>query len=515
LNSFRSNLGIKQIIVSKSKLKIIMGKTRLVFLFGCFQGLVFFPALSNTMPWSDDWGYIYFVNDNNRNIFHDAMAAGRPILGFVDQFAYQNTFIVNNLVILQLLSLIALLFLQLAIYSKSMDSGFGQHVSLLVSLAFILMPGIQGYVYFLSCFPYSWACLFGYLSYGLINSKTRYRASVGFIFFVVSFLIYPAGAMFYFLGYFFEFISRFKQESNFRSNLTHLLRIFSKMTLCSAAGVLIARIVRSIYGIDQAARIEVINSLESLVDKAVWTTTRLFVSEFRVFSVASPSPSRAAIEVFVLFLLFVIFILRPTSGLTWNRALNFSLLLIIPLLGALPNLLILENQFEFRTLTPTFAMSLVLWAFCLDQILNRFLKSDPLRKKISSRDIKKVMSFVCGLLLIVIVSHVQRDSTKLWITPSLNRDAITLESLRNLNAKDKNSICMVIPEQLYVPQNKLGVYSMRSDLVSSWVPEPYMKQQLMKFNLNDDRKITVVTDKESCDPSGVLIDYSDLLGRNL
>jgi hypothetical protein len=80
---------------------------------------------------------------------------------------------------------------------------------------------------------------------------------------------------------------------------------------------------------------------------------------------------------------------------------------------------------------------------------------------------------------------------------------------------DKNSICIVIPEQLYVPQSKLGVYSMQSDLVSSWVPEPYMRQQLMKLNFNDDRKITVVKDKESCDPSGVLIDYSDLLGRSL
>jgi hypothetical protein len=37
----------------------------------------------------------------------------------------------------------------------------------------------------------------------------------------------------------------------------------------------------------------------------------------------------------------------------------------------------------------------------------------------------------------------------------------------------------------------------------------------MKLNLNDDRKITVVKDKESCEPLGVLIDYSDLLGRSL
>ena len=515
MTNVRYKMGIKPMIALKPKIRIVTRRTLLVFYFACFQVFVFFPALSNPIPWSDDWGYIHFVNDSSRNILHDAMAAGRPILGFVDQFAYQNAFVTSNLVVLQLLSLIALLLLQLAIYSKLIKSGFGQQISLFVSLAFILIPGIQGYVYFLSCFPYSWACLLGYLSYGYINSTTKYRALVGSIFFVISFLTYPAGAMFYFLGYIIDYISRFKQERTFRSNITHLLTIFLKMAVCSAASMLIARIARSVYGIEQAARIELINSLESFVEKAVWTATRLFVSEFRVFSVASPSPSRAAIEVFLLLILLVIFILRPFSGLTWNRALNFSLLLVTPLLGALPNLLILENQFEFRTLTSTFAMSLILWGFCLHQIFKKFLESAALKKRYSFKNTNNVTGLVCTLLLLLAIYHVQRDSTNLWITPSLDRDAITQESLQNIKNMDSSSICMVIPEEVYVPLSKLGVYSMRSDLVSSWVPEPYMRQQLARFELNANRKITVVKNKESCEPFSLLIDYSSLSGKGL
>ena len=513
--NLKSKLGIKPIITLKPKIRIVLRRALLVFFFACFQVFVFFPALSNPIPWSDDWGYIHFVNDSSRNIFHDAIAAGRPILGFVDQFAYQNAFVTSNLVVLQLINLTALLLLQLGIYFELIKSGFGQQISLFVSLAFILIPGIQGYVYFLSCFPYSWACLLGYFSYGYINSTIRYRPLVGCILFVISFLTYPAGAMFYFLGYFIDYISRFKQEYTFGSNITHLLRIFLKMALCSAASMLIARIARSVYGIEQAARIEIINSLESFADKAVWTVTRLFVSEFRVFSVASPSPSRAAIEVFVLFILFVIFILRPFSGLTWKRTLNFSLLLVIPLLGALPNLLILENQFEFRTLTSTFAMSIILWAFCLHQIFKRLFETNALKKKDSSINIDNVRGLVCILLLLLVVFHVQRDSTKLWITPSLDRDAITQKSLQNNKIIDKSSICMVIPEAVYVPLSKLGVYSMRSDLVSTWVPEPYMRQQLARFDLNANRKITVVNKEESCEPVSLLIDYSSLSGKSL
>lgn len=510
-----SKFGIKPTIALKPKIRIVLRRTLLVFFFACFQVIVFFPALSNPIPWSDDWGYIHFVNDSSRNIFHDAMAAGRPILGFVDQFAYQNASVTSSLVVLQLLSLTALLLLQLAIYSKLTKSGFGRQISLLVSLAFILIPGIQGYVYFLSCFPYSWACLFGYLSYGYINSTTRYRPLVGSILFVISFLTYPAGAMFYFLGYIIDYISRLKQDCTFRSNIKHLLAIFLKMAVCSAASMVIARITRSVYGIEQAARIELINSLESFVEKVVWTATRLFVSEFRVFSVASPLPSRAAIEVFALLILLVIFILRPFSGLTWNRALNFSLLLVTPLLGALPNLLILENQFEFRTLTSTFAMSLILWGFCLHQIFKKLLESAALKKKFSSKNINNLTGLFCVLALLLVVSHVQRDSTKLWITPSLDRDAITLESLQHIKNLDNSPICMVIPEEVYVPLSKLGVYSMRSDLVSGWVPEPYMRQQLARLELNANRKITVVKNKESCEPFSLLIDYSSLSGKGL
>ena len=487
---------------------------RVAFLYGAFQVFAFLPALRNPIPWSDDWGYIYFANDSNRNILHDAIASGRPILGIMVQFAYQSEFITSNLIILQLLSLSGLLLLQLAIYSKLIKSGFGNQISIFSSLALILIPGIQGYVYFLSCFPYSWACLFGYLSYGLINSSARNRTAVGYILFIGSFLIYPAGAMFYFLGYFFDFILRFKQESKFRSNIAHLLSIILKMALCSAVSILIGKVARSFYGIEQAARIEIVNNLESFIDKIVWTSTRLFVSEFRIFTVASPSAVRAAIEAIVLFSLFVIFILKPFKGLTWNRTLNYCLLLAIPLLGALPNLLIRENQFEFRTLTSTFAMSLVLWAFCLHQFLQRVFASNILKNRFSSKNINRVIGLSCVLLLLLTVFHVQHDSRNLWIEPSLARDEITQESLQNIKAVNISSICMVIPELVYAPLSRLGVYSMRSDLASGWVPEPYMRKQLESFSLDTNRKITVLKNREDFDSFSILIDYAVLAERN-
>jgi hypothetical protein len=510
----RIKFSLKHLNSLKPKTTTGIINKRVVALFGSFQVFVFLPALRNPIPWSDDWTYIYFVNDPNRSVLHDAIAAGRPILGIVDQFAYQSVFITGNLIFLQLLSLSGLLLLQLALYSQLIKRGFGYPISILTSLALILIPGIQGYVYFLSCFPYSWACLFGYLSYSLVNNSVRNRTAIGYILLTGSFLVYPAGAMFYFLGYFTDFILRFKQEVKFGSNIAHLFSIILKMALCSAVSMLIGRIARSFYGIEQASRIQLVSSLEGFIDKVVWALTRLFVSEFRIFTVSSPSALRAAIEACILISLFVIFILKPFYGLTLNKILNFCLLLAIPLLGAIPNLVIRENQFEFRTLTATFAMSLALWAFFLDQFLRQILVSNKLKNRFATQNINKAIGLFCVSLLLLTVFHVQRDSRNLWVKPSLARDEITRESLQKVKTVNENSICMVIPEQVYAPLKRLGVYSMRSDLVSSWVPEPYMRKQLENFDLDPDRNITVHKNEGDCEPRAILINYIALAGRS-
>ena len=480
----------------------------LVFI--AFQALVFLPALRNPIPWSDDWGYIYFANDSSRNILHDAVASGRPILGILDQFAYQSNFILNNLIVLQIFSISGLLFLQLAIFSKFRNSGLPNPIALLVPLTLILIPGIQGHVYFLSCSPYSWACLFGFLSYDSINSRHPSRISFGCTLFLVSFLIYPAGAMFYFFSYLIDYLHNFRNGKTFRGNVHHLFVTSVKMGACSVGSILIAMLVRAHSGISQSSRIEVVNSVEDVVQKVIWVFSRLFVSEFRVFTVASPSPGRAAIELAIVLTLFVLFILKPLSELTINRTLNFGLLLLIPILGALPNLMILENQFEFRTLTATYAMSLTLWVYSIHEMIKRLLQGSLLKSNRLLLKGDKPIFIVFLPLVLLTAYHTQQDSKGLWVEPSLIRDEVTNSNLQGLDSEGNEAVCMVIPEQLYEPLNRLGIYSLQSDLVSSWVPEPYMKLQLKRFSMNFDRQIRVSRNKDECGPLDTLIDYSVL-----
>lgn len=506
----RFRFSVEPITLHNSKSSgTFLGK-RVFLLFISFQVLVFFPALRNSSPWSDDWGYIYFVGDPSRNIVSDAVSAGRPILGLLDQVAYQNEFITRNPVLLQMVSVLGLLLLQFSLYSKLRQNGFANPMLTLAPLLLILIPGIQGYVYFLSCFPYAWACLLGFLSFDFINSRTPFWIIIGSIFLIIATLIYPAGAMFYLLSYLIDFITRFRQERDFCSNIKHLFCILVKLMMYFAFSLIIARITQSYANIEKATRIELVNSLESLMEKVVWASTRLFVSEFRVFTVASPSPKRAVIETALVLSLLVFFILKPFDSLTKNRAFNFFIMLFLPLLGAIPNLIILENQFEFRTLTSTYAMSLILWAYCFQEISHSVLRVKIKKKVFFYQYLDKLLGLICMLLVAFTVFHAQGDSKDLWVKPSLIRDNLTESALNKIKIDNSSPICMIIPPTVYEPLDKLGIYSLKSDLASSWVPEPYMRLKLEQANLIQERKIYVTEDVNGCDASSVAINYKIL-----
>jgi hypothetical protein len=65
-----------------------------------------------------------------------------------------------------------------------------------------------------------------------------------------------------------DFLVRFKSGSTFRSNIYHLFNVILKLAMCSAVSMLIAKVVSFFFGIKQAARIELLNSLENLNSSA-------------------------------------------------------------------------------------------------------------------------------------------------------------------------------------------------------------------------------------------------------
>ena len=504
-------MGLKQTAKYKSKNEKITGSEHLVvgFILPMYSIVLFWPGLRHPMFWSDDWSYYWSNSSSEKSISTDGIAVGRPILGWVTQKAYAIPFFTDNLLVLHLIALSGLILLQFAIYKKMRSHNFNFILSLTSVLAIGLVPGFQEYIYFISCFSYSWACLLGFLSFILINaSRWSYRI-LGITALVVALLIYPAGAMFYFVGLVIRLIESFDYES---SPLKITQRVFTtslKFVPSLIISFSIALMIQNSTGIHVASRIQYLKNIGAFIEKLKWVATRLFVSEFRIFTVSSPTQTQAFIEFAIVFCIIVVGLLIPLKKNSLVRVLTIGLILIIPLLGAAPNLIIQENQFEFRTLTSMYVMALMIWFYSISRLIGSVNSH-----RLISRDLmvkERILLAIGGVILIMLTIQTQSDSKAIWVDPSMNRDFITIENLDRVKDDSIVGICMIIPSEIYIPSKKLGIYSMKSDLVSEWVPDPYIRTMLYRRGYNFTGKVQVTKTQSECRDHFLVINYGPLL----
>jgi len=511
LSKLREILGSKVAATFKSRNKKITEREHLLigFILPMYSIILFWPGLRHPMFWSDDWGYFWNNSTSEKNIGTDGIAAGRPILGWVTQKAYAIPFFTDNLLVLHLIALSGLILLQFAIYKKMRSHNFNFILSLTSVLAIGLVPGFQEYIYFISCFSYSWACLIGFLSFFLINASQWSYRILGITALVVALLIYPAGAMFYFVGLVIRLLESFDYEYSLLKITQCVITTSLKFAPPFIISFSIALMIQNLKGIHVASRIQYLKDIGALIVKLKWVATRLFVSEFRIFTVSSPTQTQAFIEFAIVFCIIVVGLLIPLKKNSIARVLTIGLILIIPLLGAAPNLIIQENQFEFRTLTSMYVMALLIWFYSISRLLgsvksHRFILRNLLLKE-------RILLAIGGVILIMLTIQTQSDSKAIWVDPSMNRDLITIENLDRVKDDSIVGICMIIPSEIYIPSKKLGIYSMKSDLVSEWVPEPYIRTMLFRRGSNFTGNVQVTKAQSECRRHFLVINYGPLL----
>lgn len=468
-----------------------------------------FPAWRNSKLWSDDWAIYWDTNSSGTEVMNATVSNGRPILGWLLKGAYSSSFLLNHLVILQFISIAGIYLLGIAIYSKMRAARFSKSISLILVLGVGLLPGFQEYVYFISCFAYSWTCLFGFLSYSLFTSHRLSLKFLGIFLLTLSFLIYPAGAMFFFLAFYIDYL----ESLDISMSLFRLIRKvqinFYGFLLSILLTLLCALLTSRILGIESAARVHFIDTVALTQLKLEWIATRLFVSEFRIFSTVSPTPIQAVLEFCLIFIPISIALLAPLGELNSRKFGQYILIILLPLLGALPNLVISENQFEYRTLTATYTMAFLMWLVAARRLLEFVRGLKP--HGFAIRLLAKKPIILLALLLIAVQFHqTQTDSNRLWISPSFVRDAITDRTIENAKVLPPSTVCLVIPSGAYSQIPRMGIYSLKSDLASSWVPDPYIRTKLEMKSIDFLGTVAVVKSTNECQEDSLMFDYSKL-----
>ena len=506
-NRFSGKLGLllskfKKVGPSHEKSRIFL------YLFVYFL-ILFFPAWRNSKLWSDDWAIYWDTRSNGTEVINATVSNGRPILGWLLRGAYSSSFFSNHLIVLQFISIAGVYLLGIAIYSKMRASRFGLSISLILVLGVGLLPGFQEYVYFINCFAYSWACLFGFLSFSLFNSDRLSVKFLGIFLLTLAFLIYPVGAMFFFLAFYIDYL----ESLNISMPLFRFIRKvqinFYGFLLSILLTLLCALSASRILGIDSATRVHFVDTFALAQSKLEWILTRLFVSEFRIFSTVSPTPTQAVLEFCLIFIPFSIALLTPWRELDSRKFLQYILIIFLPLLGAIPNLVISENQFEYRTLTATYSMAFLMWLVSARRFLElvRSLKPHGFTRSLLA---SKPIILLASLLIAFQFNQTQADSNRLWISPSFVRDAITDRAIENAKVLPPATVCLVIPSGVYSQIPRMGIYSMKSDLVSEWVPEPYIRTKLEMRSISFLGKVEVVKSTNECHIDDLVFDYSKL-----
>ena len=154
-------------------------------------------------------------------------------------------------------------------------------------------------------------------------------------------------------------------------------------------------------------------------------------------------------------------------------------------------------------------MALLMWLISAGKLLDLIRNLKP-RRMIRPLVSKNFIILLATTLILSLFGQAQIDSKRLWITPSLKRDAITDKTIDNARGLPPPAVCLVIPPGAYSPRTRMGVYSLKSDLISEWVPDPYIRIALGAKSINFLGRVQVVKSVNKCEQGFLVFDYSEL-----
>ena len=445
------------------------------------------------LAWSDDFAIrADSVDTGGKETFLQISANLRPLYALFLKVVFSRIIHESDVIYLQVFSLIGMFLLSFLVVKILFDRGFSSKFSLVIITMLNCLPSFQQYTHFTTITIFSWVCAGSTLAFYLIpKSNFRYfLLSLGLIF--IGTLIYPPAALFGLALLSIDVAYEINQGKSIFS--VSFIRKVKKTFLIYGIGSISGLCFAYAYGffleVQFAERTKLISSLSLLFEKCQWIFTHLFITEFRPFAIGAGDTRIVALQVLPAILLLThAFILNTQVRVK----LSILSLVIFPIISCIPNLVIAENQFEFRTLPGLcFGGMFVYMYLAVTQI-----------KKIRSRLITSVTNVIVILLLSTIIVNSQWNAYELWTSPG----KIRKEIVNSQASKLTKNVCVYLPDKSLEPLARLGIYSMRTDLQSEWVTD-----NLFVFipTVPRDTKIYVVKEKSKCAESDSILDFSPL-----
>jgi hypothetical protein len=414
--------------------------------------LIYFPLILKEQIFSDEYDLLGSGNSLAEHIKKDGRPAGAMVYKIMalivdapqDLFILRLTSLISAIVLLKMLS---------RKFQKIENSKM--HQAILVSSIFL--PTFVLYIFWGMLSYFMIAVTLSFISFELWSSEENRKRILAVIIQITAILVYPPSAFttFALMGVLYLFSSESISES---------VRNIGKWIIFTCiSGVIAISIVlldTKLNDFSLNTRVKTVQ-LNDLPEKIIWIFTRPFLISTRLFDIRSPSSFEALFS-------FTIFALVLFAGLK-IRFVHAKLILVkvilfltTILLSLAPIILSSDNQFDYRLiLGPSISMFLAL-GFCLIEIA----------KVIDSKSRLGIALLLSVFTFGVFSMH--SHSSKLFLEPYEIKMKLISDSVKVCFEENRSpqSISIIGKNQVFDQRKNLGLFSMKTDLASSWVPIP-------------------------------------------
>lgn len=435
---------------------------------------VYLFVIAQEQIFSDEYDLLGSGEDLSKHIMKD----GRPIGALV----YKGmAFLVDSpadIFILRLFGLAASLTLLIMISREISRVYPDDFLRLFISTA-LFLPVFVLYISWGMLSYFMIASLISFVSYKQWISPSRRSKVIALLLQILVLLVYPPSAFssFAFMGVI-CLISKVPLVSEIRKMCDWIvLNLFAGLS-----SILIVFFDSNLRGYSLNSRVKFLN-LSDVLEKISWLISRPLIISTRFFDIRSPNTVAAMVA--FLFFLIVFFLGFNRYHFNERHLLSRVALFIASLFLSLsPIALSADNQFDYRLILGSSVSLYIAFVFATLQIIKRSFES--------------VIPIIITFTLLVSVGGVTMysHSTKLFIDPYVLKQQLIYRTIDDCILNNNRIMRIVLNgrESIYPFRENLGLFSMRTDMASDWVPIPSFR--LVLKNLKRSEILVVWADDE-------------------
>lgn len=425
---------------------------------------VYAQAYLRDYAWGDD--YLVLASATGRggpSIVDHVIAGGRPLLAPILLLSFGLAQSIDGLWLLRLCGTFGVALCGLVALAALTRSGLDRRLALPTSLAVCLLPTFHG--------PAAWAtpwevgyvaALAGAAGLLIVDATSRparqhRKLLLAGLALMVSFLVYQPATMFVWFPIAADLVTPRTEWSVARRRL--IRQIASVATPVAVAAIVAASVV-AVTAVQPLQRTALLTP-PALLEKATWFLTRLVVTGARPFVASKPTAVEAAVTALPLLALMASGLFLRARGTTRQRFALPAAAFVVVTASATPNLIVGENQFEFRVLIGLAPVMLLLLVVAIEQLW------------VSSGGVYARSVVLAGAWLVVAVAagSAARLVDDLFIAPSVADERYFAQRLQEFDPSRYERIVVVVPAS-WPRRQRLGSYSLASNLSRAGVAEP-------------------------------------------